>query len=110
MLGRELDGAHAALLQSLDEQNTTLQRMLYDAGVTAEQLGALAGDVGDDVAFRLELWALAEELQWQLHAAANQLERRWQGTEPALPHPPALAAWFAAVAALDAAAGPAPAA
>ena len=50
---------------------------------------------------RIELWALAEELLWQLHSAANQLKRRWQATEPALPHPPALAAWFAAVASLD---------
>ena len=101
-LVRVLDGAHSALLQSLDEQNATLQRMLYDAGVTTEQLGALAGEVGDDIAFRLELWALAEELLWQLHASASQLERRWQSTEPALPHPPALASWLAAVAALDA--------
>ncbi len=81
--------------------------MLYDAGVTREQLAAIAGEVGDDVALRIELWALAEELLWQLHAAANQLKRRWQAVQASAAHPPALAAWFDAVAALD---GDAPAA
>jgi len=97
----ELDGAHAALLGSMDEQHATLQRMLYDAGVTHDQLGALGDDIGADTAMRIELWALAEELLWQLHSAANQLKRRWQATEPALAHPPVLAAWFAGVASLD---------
>jgi HD-GYP domain-containing protein (c-di-GMP phosphodiesterase class II) len=96
-----LDGAHAALLDSMNEQHATLQRMLYDAGVTHDQLGALGDDIEADTAMRIELWALAEELLWQLHSAANQLKRRWQATEPALPHPPALAAWFDAVASLD---------
>ena len=100
-LRRELDGPHAALLHSLDEQNETLQRMLYEAGITREQLGALGSDLGDDGAVGVELWALAEELLWQLHAAANQLERRWQASEPVLPHPEALAAWFKSVASLD---------
>jgi hypothetical protein len=53
---------------------------------------------------RVELWALAEELLWQLHAAANQLKRRWQAVQASAPHPQALAAWFEAVAALDGAA------
>jgi HD-GYP domain-containing protein (c-di-GMP phosphodiesterase class II) len=96
-----LDGAHGALLVSMNEQHATLQRMLYDAGVTHEQLGALGDDIEADAAMRIELWALAEELLWQLHSAANQLKRRWQATEPALPHPPALAAWFTGVASLD---------
>jgi len=96
-----LDGDHAALLGSMNEQHATLQRMLYDAGVTHEQLGALGDDIEADTAMRIELWALAEELLWQLHSAANQLKRRWQATEPALAHPPALAAWFAGVASLD---------
>ncbi|MGZ5129699.1 MAG: HD-GYP domain-containing protein [Caldimonas sp.] len=100
-IGAELDGAHTVLLQSMNEQNATLQRMLYEAGVTREQLGALGDDVADDAAVSVELWALAEELLWQLHSAANQLKRRWQATEPALAHPPALAAWFASVASLD---------
>jgi hypothetical protein len=100
-IGQALEGAHAALFRSVDEQNATLQRMLYDAGVTREQLTAIAGEVGDDVALRIELWALAEELLWQLHAAANQLKRRWQAVQASAAHPPALAAWFDAVAALD---------
>ena len=100
-IGHALEGAHAALFRSVDEQNATLQRMLYDAGVTREQLAVIAGEVGDDVALRIELWALAEELLWQLHAAANQLKRRWQAVQANATHPPALAAWFDAVAALD---------
>ncbi|MEO8835348.1 MAG: HD domain-containing phosphohydrolase [Caldimonas sp.] len=106
-IGGALEGAQAALFRSVDEQNATLQRMLYDAGVTADQLGRIAGEVGTDAALRIELWALAEELLWQLHAAANQLKRRWQAAEPDAPHPPELAAWFEAVVALDAPALPA---
>jgi len=105
-LGRELDGGQAALVASVDAQNATLQRMLYDAGVTREQLAAIAGEVGNDAALRIELWALAEELLWQLHAAANQLKRRWRGHAAGSSHPAELVAWFAAVAALDAAAQP----
>jgi len=101
-LGRALDGAQAALVASVDAQNATLQRMLYDAGVTREQLAAIAGEVGSDAGLRVELWVLAEELLWQLHATANQLKRRWRGAEAVAPHPGELAAWFAAVAALDA--------
>jgi HD-GYP domain-containing protein (c-di-GMP phosphodiesterase class II) len=100
-IGEELEGAHAALYRSVDEQNATLQRMLYDAGVTREQLAAIGAEAGEDVALRIELWALAEELLWQLHAAANQLKRRWQAAQASAPQPQALAAWFAAVAALD---------
>jgi hypothetical protein len=47
-------------------------------------------------------------LLWQLHAAANQLKRRWRSAAASAPFPPALAAWFDAVAALDSAV-PAPA-
>ena len=101
-LSRALDGAQAALVGSLDAQNATLQRMLYDAGVTREQLGSIAGEVEGNVALRVELWAIAEELLWQLHAAANQLKRRWRGADADAPHPGELTAWFAAVAALDA--------
>jgi HD-GYP domain-containing protein (c-di-GMP phosphodiesterase class II) len=100
-IGRELGGALRELIESVDEQNETLQHMLNDAGVTAQGLSAIAGEVGEDAAFRIELWALAEELLWQLHAAANQLKRRWQAAESGRPHPVALAAWFDAVAALD---------
>jgi len=69
---------------------------------------AIAGEVGSDAALRTELWAIAEELLWQLHAAANQLKRRWRGADAQAAHPPELVAWFAAVAALDAAAPAAP--
>ena len=96
-LASGLDAPHAALLQSVSEQNATLQRMLYEAGITREQLSALGSDLGDDGAVNVELWALAEELLWQLHAAANQLKRRWQATEPVLPHPASLAAWLKSV-------------
>ena len=101
-LGRALDGAQAALVASVDAQNATLQRMLYDAGVTREQLGC--DRRRSRAATRrcaIELWAIAEELLWQLHAAANQLKRRWRGADAGAPHPGELAAWFAAVAALD---------
>jgi hypothetical protein len=93
--------AQAALFASVDAQNATLQRMLYDAGVTRAQLAAIAGEVGSDAGLRIELWAIAEELLWQLHAAANQLKRRWPAAAGAL-HPRELAAWFDAVAQLDA--------
>ena len=100
---RGLGGDRAALVASVDAQNATLQRMLYDAGVTREQLAALADDVAADGALRTELWALGEELLWQLHAAANQLKRRWRGAgaDADAAHPAPLAAWFAEVAALD---------
>ena len=100
-MGAGLAGARAASLAAVDAQNATLQRMLYDAGVTREQLASIAAEVGTDPALRVELWALAEELLWQLHAAANQLKRRWR-VEPGEVHPGELTAWFAAVAALDA--------
>jgi hypothetical protein len=100
-LGAGLDGARAALVASVDAQNATLQRMLYDAGVTHEQLASIAGEVGTDVALRVELWALAEELLWQLHSAANQLKRRWRGGDADAAYPGELTAWFDAIAALD---------
>ena len=100
-IGAAGTAAHTALLQSVNGQNETLQRMLYEAGITRDQLAALGDDVADDAAVRVELWALAEELSWQLHAAANQLKRRWQASEPALPYPAPLASWLAEVAALD---------
>lgn len=106
-LAREGSAEQSPLLQSMNGQNATLQRMLHDAGITPEQLRALGGEAAGDAAFRLELWALAEELLWQLHAAANQLERRWPAREPGAAHPEALAAWLRAVAALDDAKAPA---
>ena len=105
------DGVVAArpLLQSMNEQNATLQRMLHDAGITSEQLRAVGAEAGEDAALRIELWALAEELAWQLHAAAQQLVRRWPAAVPGAAPPQALAGWLAAVAALDGEKTPAPA-
>lgn len=99
-LGRDGGAARQPLLQSMNEQNATLQRMLHDAGITAEQLRGIGEEAGEDAAFRVELWALAEELLWQLHAAAHQLVRRWPAATGDA-HPPALVGWLAAVAALD---------
>ncbi len=88
----ELAPAPAAVLASMQEQIATLQRMLWNAGVTADQLDRLSDDDLRDVTLRIELWALEQELHWQLRAVANQLERRWPGGAAALPAP--LAAWL----------------
>jgi len=106
-IGGNVPAAQAALVRAVDAQNSTLQRMLYDAGVTREQLAAIAGEVGGDAGLRIELWAIAEELLWQLHAAANQLKRRWPASTSGVAHPAELVAWFDAVAALDEAKAPA---
>ena len=106
-IGGGVPAAQAALVRAVDAQNATLQRMLYDAGVTREQLERIAGEVGGDAGLRIELWAIAEELLWQLHAAANQLKRRWPATTSGVAHPAELVAWFDAVAALDEAKAPA---
>jgi hypothetical protein len=106
-IGGNVPAAQAALVRAVDAQNATLQRMLYDAGVRREQLAAIAGEVGGDAGLRIELWAIAEELLWQLHAAANQLKRRWPATTSGVAHPAELVAWFDAVAALDEAKAPA---
>jgi hypothetical protein len=98
-IGSALPVGQSTLVRSVDAQNATLQRMLYDAGVTREQLAAIAGEVGADAALRVELWAISEELLWQLHAAANQVKRRWPASS--LAHPRELTAWFETVAALD---------
>ena len=106
-IGAGVPAAQAALVRAVDAQNATLQRMLYDAGVTREQLARIAGDVGGDAGLRIELWAIAEELLWQLHAAANQLKRRWSASTSGVAHPAELVGWFDAVAALDEAKAPA---
>ncbi|HEY3636326.1 MAG TPA: HD domain-containing phosphohydrolase [Caldimonas sp.] len=98
-IGSALPVGQSTLVRAVDAQNATLQRMLYDAGVTREQLSAIAGEVGGDAALRVELWAISEELLWQLHAAANQVKRRWPASS--LAHPRELTAWFETVAALD---------
>jgi hypothetical protein len=100
-VGAGLPPAQAALVRAVDAQNATLQRMLFDAGVTREQLAVIAGEIGSDAGLRIELWAIAEELLWQLHATANQLKRRWPAAATGIAHPAELAAWFDAVAGLD---------
>ena len=97
----DLDAASRDVLRSVAEQADTLQRMLYDAGISAEQLGMLTSDAEGDPALRVELWALAQELQWNLLASAQQLQRRWQGFDAVQPIPEALAAWGDTVWALD---------
>jgi hypothetical protein len=98
-IGSALPLGQSTLVRAVDAQNATLQRMLYDAGVTREQLAAIAAEVGADEALRVELWAISEELLWQLHAAANQVKRRWPAS--ILEHPRQLTAWFETVVALD---------
>lgn len=97
----DLDAASRSVLRSFAEQAEALQNMLFDAGITAEQLGMLTSGAEDDPALRVELWALAQELQWNLLASANQLQRRWEGFDTAQPIPEALAAWGDTVWALD---------
>ena len=97
----DLDDASRSVLRSFAEQAEALQSMLFDAGITAEQLGMLTSGAENDPALRVELWALAQELQWNLLASAHQLQRRWEGFEADLPIPEALAAWGDTVWALD---------
>jgi HD-GYP domain-containing protein (c-di-GMP phosphodiesterase class II) len=88
-----VDAGPAAVLDSIATQGQTLQRMLWNAGITPEQLGRLGADDTRDVGIRIELWALEQEVQWQLRATANQLERRWRSAgATALPEP--LAEWL----------------
>lgn len=95
-----LPPAGRRLLQPLGEQTATLKRMMLSAGITPEQLDLLAAESPDDPALRVELWALAQELHWQLRATANQLQRRWHGGESRPPYPPALDRWLGEVVAL----------
>ena len=96
-----LDGAHAALLGSMNEQHATLQRMLYDAGVTHDQLGALGDDVEADTACGSSSGRSPRSCSGSCTSAANQLQRRWHATEPALPHPPRARRLVRGVASLD---------
>jgi hypothetical protein len=89
-----------AVLGSVAEQAETLQRMLFEAGITNSQLDAL-GSGGDDPSLRSELWALSRELHWHLRASANQLRRRWRTGTAGQPYPPAVAAWLDDVEALE---------
>ena len=97
-----LDAAGNAVLKSVADQAATLQRMLFEAGITPEQLDLLGVGAEPDAAFRAELWALTRELHWHLRSSANQLRRRWRASA-AEPFPPALAKWLDDVEALESA-------
>lgn len=96
-----LDGAAQAVLRAVGAQADTLQRALFEAGITQEQFGLLAQGDANDMGLRAELWALTRELQWHLRAGANQLRRRWRAAVPGRALPAALVAWVADVDALD---------
>jgi hypothetical protein len=97
-----LDANHKAVLQSVAAQAETLQRMLFEAGVTPEQLELLGRSSDPDTPLRSELWALTCELHWHLRASANQLRRRWRSGAGGKPYPPAVAAWLDEVESLQA--------
>ena len=91
-----------AVLTAVAEQAATLQRMLFEAGITPEQLGMLMRDAAEDPSYAVELWVLARELHWHLGATAHQLHRRWKAAAAGQPLPAALAAWVDDVARLAA--------
>ena len=102
LAGFALDGAQAALVASVDVQSPTLQRMLYDAGVTREQLMAIAGEVASDAALGSSCGPSPRNCSGNCTRRPSQLKRRWRGADAAAPHPGELAASSAVVAALDA--------
>ncbi len=91
-----------AVLTAVAEQADTLQRMLFEAGITAEQFGMLMRDAAEDPSYAVDLWVLARELHWHLGATAHQLHRRWKAATGGQPLPDALAAWVDDVARLAA--------
>ena len=100
-----LEGAARGVLDAVAEQADTLQRMLFEAGASPDQLGMLAGagDDGEaDNGLRSELSGLAGELRWQLRSNADQLRRRWRGAVGDTPLPDSIAQWVESVGALDA--------
>jgi hypothetical protein len=99
-LPAELEAGHAAVLQSVEDQTASLERMLWNAGITPEQLDRLTEDDTRDVGIRIELWALEQEVHWQLRAIANQLQRRWRAVGTAA-MPPPLAAWLDQIRSLE---------
>lgn len=98
-----LDAAAGNVLKAMAEQAETLQRMLFEAGITPEQLGFLTELNPPDPRLRAEMWALTGELHWHLHSSANQLRRRWRSTAAGQPFPEAVTAWLDEVGVLDAA-------
>jgi hypothetical protein len=97
-----LDAAGAAVLKSMVEQAETLQRMLFEAGVTPEQLVFLTELAQPDMQLRAETWALTRELRWHLLSSANQFRRRWRSGAGGQPFPGPVSAWLDEVEAFDA--------
>ena len=91
-----------AVLKAVADQAETLQRMLFEAGITPEQLGLLTQGTEPDAQCRGELWALTRELHWQLCSSANQLRHRWRASVGGQVFPPAVVAWLDAIDALEA--------
>ena len=97
-----LDAPARAVLAAVAEQADTLQRMLFEAGITPEQIGMLTRDAAEDPSYAIDLWVLARELHWHLGATAHQLHRRWKAGAAGQPLPAALAVWVEDVGRLDA--------
>jgi hypothetical protein len=96
-----LDPAAAAVLKAMAAQAETLQRILFEAGITPEQLTFLTELAQPDMSLRAEMWALTGELRWHLRSSANQLRRRWRAGATGQPFPPAVAAWLDDVESFD---------
>ena len=88
-----LEAPAQAVLAAVAEQADALQRMLFEAGITPEQIGMLPRDAAEDPSYAIDLWVLARELHWHLGATAHQLHRRWKVGAAGQLLPEALAAW-----------------
>ena len=97
-----LEAPAQAVLAAVAEQADTLQRMLFEAGITPDQLGMLMHDAAEDPSYAIDLWVLARELHWHLGATAHQLHRRWKAGAAGQLLPEALAAWVDDVGRLEA--------
>jgi hypothetical protein len=86
--------AAGAVVNAMAGQAETLQRMLFEAGITPEQLAFLTELGQPDGVLRSETWALTRELCWHLRSSANQLRRRWRADAGGQPLPPPLADWL----------------
>jgi HD-GYP domain-containing protein (c-di-GMP phosphodiesterase class II) len=96
-----VQGTAQSILKDVAAQAETLQRVLFEAGITLDQLDLLTQGAGTDAALRDELWALTHEIQWHLSSSANQLRRRWRAAADGQAFPPAVATWLDEVEALD---------
>ncbi len=102
--GPTLGSAGRAVLKAIGVQADNLQRSLFEAGATPDQLDLLVQAADTDASLQAELWALTRELQWHLRASADQLGRRWRTSAGGEALPAELAAWVAEVEALGSAA------